>query len=72
MEMKVQLEKFLSRTWGVLYVDIGSIQYVLRLFAGLLLSLAQLLQAGENQASAYSGGTVFKNLDLSRSFMDSL
>lgn len=32
----------------------------------------QLLQASENQANAYSGGTVFKNPDLSRSFMDSL
>lgn len=32
----------------------------------------QLLQASENQANAYSGGPVFKNPDLSRSFMDSL
>lgn len=43
----------------------AALQYVLRLFAGLLLSLEQMLQAGENQVSAYSGGTVFKNLDLS-------
>lgn len=66
--------KSVPLTWGVLSVGTGSyaLQYVLHLFAGLLLSLEQLLQTSENQANAYSGGTIFKNPDPSRSFMVSL